>query len=382
MRKFLSFLLAAAVLTLPCLAVEPLAENTFDLKCDAAVLMEARTGTVLYARGESARLSPASVTKVMTLLLVAEAVDSGAVTRQDMVTASARAASMGGSQIWLEQGEQMSIGEMTKCVAVVSANDCAVALAEHLCGTEEAFVARMNQRAEELGLENTHFTNCTGLFEDPEHYTSAYDVAVMSRELLSHEFIREYTGIWMDSIRNGEFGLTNTNKLVYHYEGCTGLKTGFTATAMFCLAASAKRDGVEYIAVILHGDTSQDRFDAARALLDHAFANYTLVQPSPEEPLPPVSVVMGRSGQVQPVCDGGGAVLVEKAVRNRLTTEVTLPESVNAPVTAGQELGMLLIRDGENTVAAVPLTAGESVERLTLLQVWLRLLGCLLGQKI
>lgn len=191
---------------------------------------------------------------------------------------------MGGSQIWLEEGEVMTVAEMTKCVAVVSANDCAVALAEALCGSEEAFVARMNRRAEELGLSDTHFTNCTGLFEDAEHYTCAYDIAVMSRELLKHEFVRQYTTLWQDTIRSGEFGLTNTNKLVRHYNGCTGLKTGFTSTAMYCLAASAERGGVEYIAVILHGETSQLRFDAARTLLDYAFANYTLVMPETGAP--------------------------------------------------------------------------------------------------
>ncbi len=274
----------------------------------------------------------------------------------------------------------MTVSEMTKCVAIVSANDCAVALAEHLCGSEEAFVARMNQRAAQLGLENTHFTNCTGLFEDPDHYTSALDIAVMSRELLGHEFIRQYTNIWMDTIRNGEFGLTNTNKLVYYYDGCTGLKTGFTSTAMFCLSASAMRDGVEYIAVILHGDTSQARFDAAQALLDYAFANYTLYTPAPEEPLAPVAVELGVSDTVQPVCGGDGAVLVEKALREKLSLETELAPSVSAPVEAGQVLGSLTVRAGDQVLARVPLVAEAGVERLTFLQVWTRLARCLLGQ--
>ena len=256
MRRFICAALAALYLTIPALAVETLPEESFSLSCTAAVLMERQTGTVLYEKEAHRHLSPASVTKVMTLLLVAEAVESGAVSPDDPVTASRRAASMGGSQIWLEEGEVMTVAEMTKCVAVVSANDCAVALAEALCGSEEAFVARMNRRAEELGLSDTHFTNCTGLFEDAEHYTCAYDIAVISRELLKHEFVRQYTTLWQDTIRSGEFGLTNTNKLVRHYNGCTGLKTGFTSTAMYCLAASAERGGVEYIAVILHGETS------------------------------------------------------------------------------------------------------------------------------
>ena len=290
MRRFICAALAALYLTIPALAVETLPEESFSLSCTAAVLMERQTGTVLYEKEAHRHLSPASVTKVMTLLLVAEAVESGAVSPDDPVTASRRAASMGGSQIWLEEGEVMTVAEMTKCVAVVSANDCAVALAEALCGSEEAFVARMNRRAEELGLSDTHFTNCTGLFEDAEHYTCAYDIAVMSRELLKHEFVRQYTTLWQDTIRSGEFGLTNTNKLVRHYNGCTGLKTGFTSTAMYCLAASAERGGVEYIAVILHGETSQLRFDAARTLLDYAFANYTLVMPETGAPDVPVSL--------------------------------------------------------------------------------------------
>ena len=380
MKKFISFVLCVSLLTIPAFAVEPLPEDTFALKCDAALLMEQETGEILYAKGALEHLSPASVTKVMTLLLVAEAVACGAVGRQDMVTASSRAASMGGSQIWLEEGERMSVEEMAKCVAVVSANDCAVALAEHLCGSEEAFVARMNQRAAELGMENTHFTNCTGLFEDKDHYTCAYDIALMSRELLRHEFIRTFTGIWMDSIRGGEFGLTNTNKLVYHYDGCTGLKTGFTATAMFCLAASAKRDGVEYIAVVLHGDTSQDRFDAARTLLDYAFANYTLYTPTADDPLPPVAVKLGQRGEVQPVCMQVNAVLIEKAARGRMSATVELPEQVSAPVEAGQELGSMILFDADREIARIPLVAESAVERLSYLQVWLMLVRQLLGQ--
>jgi len=381
LKKIVAFILCMGLLTAPCMAVETLPADTFALNCDAALLMEQETGTVLYAKGEQERLSPASVTKVMTLLLVAEAVATGAVNRQDMVTASPRAASMGGSQIWLEEGERMSVEEMTKCVAVVSANDCAVALAEHLCGSEEAFVARMNQRAAELGMENTHFTNCTGLFEDKDHYTCAYDIALMSRELLRHEFIRTFTGIWMDSIRGGEFGLTNTNKLVRHYDGCTGLKTGFTATAMFCLAASAKREGVEYIAVVLHGDTSQDRFDAARTLLDYAFANYTLYTPTAEEPLPPIPVILGQHDQVQPVCTRAEAVLIEKAARNRMSSGVELPEQVAAPVEEGQELGSLVLFDNGAEIARIPLVAGSAVGKLSYLQVWLQLVRQLLCQR-
>lgn len=211
------------------------------------------------------------MTKVMTLLLAVEAVDSGAISLDDVVTASARAESMGGSQIWLERGEQMSVSELIKCVAVVSANDCAVALAEHIAGSEEAFVERMNARAAELGLQNTHFTNCTGLFDDSNHYTSALDLAVMSRELLGHPWIKDYTTIWMDSIRGGEFGLSNTNHLLRSLDGCTGLKTGWTTLAGYCISATAERDGTEYIAVIMGAESADSRNADASALIEYGF---------------------------------------------------------------------------------------------------------------
>ncbi|MBQ7736941.1 MAG: D-alanyl-D-alanine carboxypeptidase [Oscillospiraceae bacterium] len=371
MRKLISFLLLLPLLVPSALAADGTGD-LFSLGCTAAVLMERETGTVLYAKDEHRHLSPASVTKVMTLLLVAEAVDSGAVRADDIVTASPRAASMGGSQIWLKEGEQMTVAEMTKCVAVVSANDCAVALAELLCGSEEAFTRRMNERAAQLGMNDTHFTNCTGLFEDPDHYTSAYDVALMSRELLCHDFIRQFTAIWTDAVRDGEFGLTNTNKLVRYYPGCTGLKTGFTTAAMFCLAASASRDGTEYVAVILHDETSQRRFDDARALLDYAFANYALVTPKTEL-LPAVPVELGTAESVSVVCAESGSVVVEKAVQSALEPVIELSERVSAPVEAGQRLGSLRLMAGEETIAEVPLLAAESVPALTAGQIWLLL---------
>lgn len=379
MRILITLLLTAAMLTAPVFALEPLGPDSFDLRCTAAVLMERETGTLLYAKNEHERLSPASVTKVMTLLLVAEAVESGAVGAQDIVTASKRASSMGGSQIWLREGEQMTVAEMTKCVAVVSANDCAVALAEHLCGSEDAFTARMNRRAAELGMTDTHFTNCTGLLEDPDHYTSALDVALMSRELLGHAFVRQFTGIWTDTIRGGEFGLTNTNKLVRFYPDCTGLKTGFTSRDMFCLSASAMREGTEFISVILHGETSQQRFDDARTLLDYAFANYALVTPQTET-LPAVPVRLGTAGSVGAVMGESASVVVEKALQNSLEVSVELPECVNAPVEAGERLGTLRLSSGGVTVAETPLVAAESVPRTGLLPLWMRLVRILCGQ--
>ena len=376
MRRWAAGLVLAAM-TLGLMAQTGRAAE-LELAAPSSILMEKTTGEVLYEDNADEKLRPASVTKVMTLLLVAEAVENGAVSPDDPITASRRAASMGGSQIWLEEGEVMTVAEMTKCVAVVSANDCAVALAEALCGSEEAFVARMNRRAEELGLADTHFTNCTGLFEDAEHYTCAYDIAVMSRELLKHEFVRQYMTLWQDTIRAGEFGLTNTNKLVRQYNGCTGLKTGFTSTAMYCLAASAERGGVEYIAVILHGETSQLRFDAARTLLDYAFANYTLVMP--ETGAPDVPVSLGKAASVRAVCESSGTVLIEKARQKELCAVYELPEKVDAPVAAGQLLGTLRYVAGDETVASVPICAAEAVERVSLGELWMRLAAVLCGR--
>lgn len=358
----------------PAAALEPLPADTLPISADAAILMEKTTGAVLYEKNAYDHRSPASVTKVMTMLLVVEALDDGSLKLDDLVTASARAASMGGSQIWLEEGEQMTVDEMLKCVAVVSANDCCVALAEHLCGSEEAFVAKMNRRAEELGLENTHFTSCSGLTDSDEHYTCAYDLAVMSRALISHEVIKNYSTIWMDTVRNGDFGLSNTNKLIYYYSGATGLKTGFTSKAMYCLAATAMRDGVEYIAVVLHAPTSPERFDDAKALLSHGFANYTLVSPEGVGALPPVCVSMGAEDTVQPVLPEGPCVLVEKSRSAKLSYDVSLPETVNAPVAAGDPIGSLtMYADGE-LLQTVPLLAGSDVPRL---DIWQRLTGLL-----
>ena len=353
-------IILSLILLAPCSA---LAAEDISVNASCAVLMEESTGTILYAKGENEERAPASVTKVMTLLLVAEAVDSGAISLDDTVTATARAASMGGSQIWLEAGEQMSVSEMIKCVAVVSANDCAVALAEHLCGSEEVFIARMNERAAELGLQHTNFTNCTGLFDDPEHYTSALDIAVMSRELLSHEWIKEYTTIWMDSIRNGEFGLSSTNHLLRSLEGCTGLKTGWTTQAGYCISASAEREGTEYIAVIMGSDSSANRNADASTLINYAFTNWALV-PVADSALPPVRVSGGVRASVQPVIEGSDHILLRRSEASALERNVSLPESVAAPIGAGERLGSLTLSSSGETLVEVPLVSSEAVEKL------------------
>lgn len=379
LKRVLSFVLMLMILTGTAGAVDVLDEEAITIAAPYAVLMEQSTGTLLYEKQSHVHCSPASVTKIMTMLLVVEAMEAGVIAPDTVVTASERAASMGGSQIWLEQGERMSVDEMLKCVAVVSANDCAVALAEQIAGTEEAFVRQMNQRAKELGMVDTNFTNCTGLSEDEDHYTSAYDIALMSRELLSHEEIKEYTTIWMDTIRNGEFGLSNTNKLIYYYDGATGLKTGFTTKAMYCLSASAERDGVEYIAVVLHADTSSDRFESAKTLLSYAFANYERASLRPTEALPPVKVLLGTVDSVQPVYLGDEYKLTEKGSGENFAFDIQMEESVTAPVKEGQSLGTLLVQSGDETVMEIEIVASTSVARLTFLNLCSQLIHALLG---
>ena len=374
MKKLIVFILSTILLTTPVMAIEPLRDEAISIAAPSALLMEQSSGEILYEKNAREHLSPASVTKVMTMLLVAEEIAAGQLALDDMVTASARAASMGGSQIWLEEGESMSVSEMLKCVAVVSANDCCVALAEHIAGTEEAFVQRMNQRAAELGMNDSHFTCCSGLLESDDHYSCAYDIALMSRELMKHSFIKDYTTLWMDNIRNGAFTLSNTNKLIYHFPGTTGLKTGFTSKAMYCLSAAAERDGVEYIAVILHAPTSADRFESAKTLLNYAFANYTLSQPAGLDAIAPLGVKLGEYSSVQPKLNGEARFLIEKNKNSSLRYEISLPEEVTAPVAQGEELGCVNVMLGDELLARLPLVAENAVARLSPLQIFSRLM--------
>lgn len=381
MKKLIALILSICVLCSSVWALETLSEADIPVAAPAAVLMEKSTGALLYEKDAHAHYSPASVTKVMTMLLVMEAIEAGVIGYDTMVTASAHAASMGGSQIWLEEGEQMSVDEMLKCVAVVSANDCAVALAEHIAGSEDAFVRRMNERAGELGMVNTHFSNCTGLMEGEDHYTSAYDIALMSRELIQHEDIKNYTTIWMDTARNGEFGLSNTNRLIFYYDGATGLKTGFTSKAMYCLSATAERGGVEYIAVVLHAQSSEERFESCKTLLNHAFANYELINLRPSQALPPVAVELGETDCLQPVYDGPETMLVKKGMGASLSYDLELAESIKAPVVQGQPLGMLSVNAGGELLAQIPIRAVSAVGRQGFWQVYKELLGQVFGFK-
>ena len=364
MKRTVFSLLAAFALCVSAAAAGP------AVSCPSALLMEKQTGTVLFAPDEHTPREPASVTKIMTLLLVMEAIDSGALSYDDVVTGSAHAAGMGGSQIWLKENEQMTVRDLLKAVCIVSGNDAAVALAEHLTGSEDAFVERMNARAQELGMNDTHFVNCTGL-PAAGHLTSACDIALMSRELiLHHPDIRQFTTVWMDSLRGGESMLVNTNKLIRFYNGATGLKTGSTGSAGYCLSATAEKNGMELIAVVLKGKTSDERFSDAKSLLNYGFSTWSLVTVTPDEVLPPVPVMLGVRGTVQPVLTSENTLLVEKTLANSLTKEIALAESVAAPVYAGDTLGQLTVRDAAgNTVAELPILAGEDVGHVTFVQM-------------
>ncbi|MFB0921813.1 MAG: D-alanyl-D-alanine carboxypeptidase family protein [Oscillospiraceae bacterium] len=379
MKKILIAAVIAALISSNAMAIEPVGEGALTIPVPSALLMEKTTGEVIYEKDAHTKRAPASVTKVMTLLLVMEEMDAGRLTEDDIVTCSSHAASMGGSQIWLEEGETMTVSDMLKAVSVVSANDCAVALAEHIAGSEESFVQRMNARAAELGMVDTHFVDCTGLTDDPAHLTTAYDIALMSRELLKYDKIKKYTTIWMDKLRNGESELVNTNRLVRFYKGITGLKTGFTPEAMYCLSATAERDGTEYIAVVMHGATSDERFESAKTLLNFAFANYALCPLRSPKPLPPVRVSLGTAESVQPVYGGEEGLLMEKSKLGELNYEFNLPDSLDAPVAEGEALGEMIVYSNGTELSRVPLLAGGEVKKLTVFGLYGKMLSRLFG---
>ena len=373
MRRFLCALAATVMLA----AAFPVRVQAVELPIhsEAAILMEKETGQILYAKNEHEQLQPASVTKVMTLLLTMEAIDSGALRYDDMVTASDYASSMGGSQIFLAPGEQMSVEDLLKGVCVASGNDASVALAEHQAGVTELFVTKMNNRAKELGMNDTNFVNCNGLPAEG-HVTSAYDIALMSRELiLHHPDIRRFTTIWMDTLRDGKSELSNTNKLIRFYDGATGLKTGSTSSAGYCISATAERDGMELIAVTLKADTSSDRFEDAKTLLNYGFSTYALADAGEGVTLDAVPVELGTADTVQPVLSGEGRrILIRQSQLADLERTVTMDGSVAAPVKQGQTVGQVTVTSGEEVLTTVPILAGEDVPRLTWGQTFLRLL--------
>lgn len=377
MKKLFFAVLAALMLTAGTFA----APAPPEVAAPSAILVERTSGTVLYEKNSHEKLAPASVTKIMTMLLTVEALERGQISLEDEVVTSDHAASMGGSQIYLEPGERMSLHDMLKSIAVSSANDACVAVAEHIAGSEATFVAMMNDRAAALGMQDTHFVNCCGL-DSEEHYTTAYDISLMSRELLKHKMIRAYTTIWMDTVRGGEFGLSNTNKLVRFYDGTTGVKTGYTSKAGYCVSASAEREGMELIAVIMKADTSPHRNADASGLLNFGFANYAVVGLGEgENGAEEIPVILGRQDCVKVELAENAQVLIEKAQAPKVEKQLVLAESLEAPVEKGQKVGTLVFSlDGEQ-LAEVPVVAADAVERLGTMDIYGDILKSLLLKK-
>ena len=380
MKKLITFLLVCVMLTasfnVGTLAVN---ESEIQINAKAAVLMDASTGQVLYSFNENEKLYPASVTKIMPLLLFMEALDSGKIALTDTVTASPTAASKGGSQIWLKEGEQMTVDELLRATAIASANDACTALGEHIAGSEVGFVKMMNDRARELGMVNTNFVNCSGLDDDTtEHLTTAYDIALMSKELLSHERIKTYTTVWMDSLRGGETQLVNTNKLVRFYSGTTGLKTGTTSKAGYCLSASAERDGLHLIAVVMGAENSNDRFEGAKAMLNWGFANFETVTPQIDSSLfGQVEVIRGVKESIKPIITGVKPITLKAGEKSQLKTEINLCESVEAPVENNQILGTVILKIADKEIAKYNLINENFVEKTNIGHIMVRILRSL-----
>ncbi len=341
------------------------AETDLDILAPSCILVEPETGKILYEKNADEQRSCASITKIMTLLLVMEAIESGKISLTDNVVASEHAASMGGSDIWLEAGESLTVEEMIKAVVVASANDAAVALAEHISGSEGAFVSQMNQKAADLAMNNTVFKNCNGLDEEG-HLTTAYDITLMSRELMKHKAIFNYTSIWIEYLRNGKTQLVNTNKLLKSYKGITGLKTGTTSVAGCCIVATAKRNNLDLVAVVLGDKTGKDRFTDAAALLDYGFANYEKVTPVlQKDALNPIKVINGIFDKVNINVDFSRDILIKKGQSNSITNSIEIVSEVAAPVKKGDKLGCLIYKKDDEIIAQYDVTASESIEQLT-----------------
>lgn len=363
-KKLSVCFLAAAVVAAVC-PVGAAALSAGEVKAPSAVLMEAQTGKVLLQKNEHEKRACASITKVMTLLLVMEALDKGKISLSDKVSVSEHAASMGGSQIWLKVGETMTVDELLKATVIASANDCAVVLGEYVAGSEDEFVSQMNQRAKQLGMNDTTFKNCYGLDEDG-HLTSSYDIALMSRELMKHKTIFNYTKTWMDSLRGGKTQLVNTNKLLKSYKGITGLKTGTTGKAGSCMAATAERDGVQLISVVLGCQDTKTRFASAASLLDYGFANWSVAKPTiPKEASNPVAIRNGMESQVGTEVDSGGSILVPKGQAGSVKYRIDMQSNIAAPVSKGQSLGKVTCLLGSEVLQEYPIRAKSSVRQIT-----------------
>ena len=381
MIKKLSLALIIAIIftAIPVFSVEVNAVTEETITAPSAVLMETSSGKILFEKNPHEQRPCASITKVMTMLLVCEAIDNGKLSLDDTITASAHAASMGGSDIWLEEGETMSADDMIKATVVASANDAAVALAEHLCGSEEVFVEKMNEKASQLGMNDTVFKNCNGLDEDG-HITSAYDVAVMSRELMKHEMIFDYTSIWLDNLRDGKTQIVNTNKLLKTYNGITGLKTGTTNDAGCCMSASAKRGDMNLVAVVLGCNSGKERFSDAAALLDYGFANFSVTQLKAPEDLPKtIKVENGMQGNIGIGCDVNASIVLDKNNSSKIVSKIDLPESIEAPVVSGQKLGTVTYSLDGNAVKSFEITALQDAEKISFASVFSVLLNSIIS---
>lgn len=369
MKKIISLLLSLTLLfvfPINCYAEEETSGSAeIDDKSKSSILLCADTGEVIYEKNAYEHLSPASVTKVMSMLLVLEAIESGKISPDDEVSTSENAVAMGGSQIWLEQGETMTVDELFKAVVIASANDACTALAEYIAGSTASFVTMMNERAKELGLENTNFENCTGLDDTAtNHYSCAYDIAVMAREVIRHDLVRNYTTVWLDYLRDGETELNNTNKLVNSYNGITGLKTGTTSKAGFCVCATAERDGMSLIAVVLGAQTSDERFESAANLLDYGFANYEVIAPQIDESMiTQVRVKNGKEKSILPIYNETDKILVKKG-SEEITYSYNIEKSVAAPVAEKAVLGEITIKSGNNIIKKIELYAGKPIEKI------------------
>lgn len=372
MKKISCFIMSVLfVLSIPTICYAEDNTKNDNIKAKSVVLMSIDTGEVLLKKNEYEHLSPASVTKIMSILLVMEALDNDEISLTDTVTASANAEKMGGSQIWLEVGEQMSVDDLLKAVIVASANDACTALGEYVAGSSTAFVKMMNERATELGLKNTNFENCTGLDDTTEnHYSCAYDLAVISCEVMKYDLVRNYTTIWLDSLRNGETELNNTNKLVNTYDGITGLKTGTTSNAGFCISATAERDGMNLVAVVLGSDTSENRFSTATYLLDYGFSEYKILKPEfDKNEITEVKVINGIEKSIVPVINDNCSVLVENSNKEyKYVYEIS--KSIQAPVKKGTVIGKVKIYDSNKIVATVKLVSPRTVRKITLKQIF------------
>ncbi len=385
MKKIMYFLLCFAIIisVLPFCSfaeqtesAEKKAYPSLSLNSASACLMEFSTGEVLYEQNSHERLEPASVTKTMALLLIMEALDNGTITLDTLVTGSDHASSMGGSQIWLENGEQMTVNEMLKAIVVSSANDCTVAMGEHLAGSEETFVARMNDKAKALGMNDTHFSNCTGLPVE-NHYTSAYDIALMTRELLKHELIFNYTTIWTDTVRGGQMGLSNTNKLIRFYNGANGMKTGYTQSALYCMSATAKRDGMQLIAAVMKADTSDKRFSDAKKLLDHGFANYSVYE-TDTSGLETLPLKGAENGSIKIGCNAK-SIVIPRGRAGQIERSVYLEECVTAPVKKGQQVGYIIYESEGEEIARLPVVTLEKADKITFGGIFTRMMKKLVG---